>query len=148
MERTAVCSCGQLSVVVAGDPEFHGICSCFECQRASGSAFTYSGYWPKTAVKKTSGESTTWRRITDTGKWFDTYFCPTCGSAVYWYGEFLPDMINIAIGNFADPGFPPPIYAVWNCHKHPWVEFPESCETRHDTQPEEDMEGALKSESS
>jgi hypothetical protein len=55
-------------------------------------------------------------------------------------------MINIAIGNFADPIFPPPIYAVWNRHKHPWVEFPESCETRHDTQPEADIEGDLKSE--
>jgi hypothetical protein len=57
-------------------------------------------------------------------------------------------MINIAIGNFADPSFPPPTYAVWNMHKHPWVEVPESCEIRHDTQPEEDIEGDLKSESS
>ena len=148
MERTAACSCGQLSLVVEGDPEFHGLCSCLECQRASGSAFTYAGYWPKTAVKKTTGETTTWRRITDTGRWFDTYFCPTCGSAVYWYGEFAPDMINIAIGNFADASFPPPIYAGWNTYKHPWVELPESGKMRYDTQPEEDIEAGLKSEGS
>ena len=55
-------------------------------------------------------------------------------------------MINIAIGNFADPGFPPPAYSVWTTHMHPWVETPDSCEIRHETQPEEDIEGDLKSD--
>ena len=135
MERTAVCSCGQLSVTVEGDPSFHGICSCLECQKASGSAFTYSGYWPKTAVKEIKGDSTNWRRIAESGKWFDTHFCPICGSAIYWYGEFAPDMINIAIGNLEDPNFQAPIYAVWNKFKHHWFEIPASCTTVDDRQP-------------
>jgi hypothetical protein len=134
MIRTAVCSCGQLSVTVSGDPEMHGICSCFECQKASGSAFSYAGYWPNSAVRKISGRSTVWRRSSDAGRWSDTYFCPVCGSAVYSYAEFAPDAINIAIGNFADPHFPPPKYAAWNRTKHDWVPIPQSSEA-WDTQP-------------
>ena len=134
MDRTAACSCGQLSVTIAGDPAYHGLCSCLECQRSSGSAFSYSGYWPKSAIRKIAGNSTRWRRTADSGRWIDTYFCPTCGSALYWYAEYAPDMINIAIGNFADPGFPPPVYSVWSGCKHAWVAVPAGCES-HETQP-------------
>jgi len=134
MERTAACSCGQLAVTIAGDPEFHGLCSCLECQKSSGSAFSYSGYWPKSAVRSIRGDSTRWRRIAESGRWNDTHFCPTCGSAVYWYSEAVPDMINVAIGNFGDPGFPPPAYHVWSSSKHAWVTEPEGCEV-HKTQP-------------
>jgi hypothetical protein len=127
MERTAVCSCGQLSVTVEGDPAFHGLCSCFECQKDSGSAFSFSGYWPKSALRRITGTSTAWRRGSESGRFVEKHFCPTCGSAVYWYAEFAPDMINVAIGNLADPGFPPPQYAVWNDNKHGWVEVPPGC---------------------
>lgn len=127
MQRTAVCSCGQLSVSVEGDPLYHGICSCFECQKVSGSAYTYSGYWPKSALKEITGESKCWRRTSDSGRWLDQYFCPTCSSAVYSYVEYDPDVINVAIGNFADPSFPPPTYALWNECKLPWVEIPKNC---------------------
>jgi hypothetical protein len=127
MERTARCSCGSLSVTVEGDPAFHGLCSCFECQKESGSAFSYSGYWPKSALRKIEGESRAWRRGSEAGRWIEKHFCPECGSAVFWYAEFAPDMVNVAIGNLCDPSFPPPTYAVWNENKHPWVVVPPTC---------------------
>lgn len=136
MERVAQCACGQLSVVVAGDPEFHGMCSCLACQRMTGSAFDYSGYWLKSAVKEISGDHRSWRRHAQSGRWFEQHFCKDCGSTVFSYGEFAPDMINIAIGCFADPAFPPPEYAVWNLHKHSWVMPPEGIESL-DEQPNE-----------
>jgi len=36
------------------------------------------------------------------------YFCPTCGSTVYWENEDFPGIVAVAIGNFADPNFPAP----------------------------------------
>ena len=137
MERTAVCSCGQLSVTVEGDPAFHGLCSCFECQKMSGSAYSYSGYWPRSAVKAMRGESKAWRRVAESGRWLDQHFCPTCASPVFGYVEFDPSLINISIGNFADPSFPAPAYAVWNQCKHPWVDIPKGCQG-YDTQPADD----------
>ena len=127
MTRTAACSCGQLTVSVTGEPDFVAACSCIECQRGSGSVFAVSSYWPKTAIEAIAGERTCWRRGSWKGRWVDNYFCPVCGSTVFWYVEFAPDSIGISVGNFADPGFAPPAYAVWCESKHPWVRFPEGC---------------------
>ncbi len=128
MERTATCPCGRFAVTVAGDPELHGLCSCTACQRASGTAFTYAGYWPRSAVRRIVGRSSVWRRSSDSGRWFERHFCPICGGSVYGHAEFAPGMIVVAIGCFADPSFPPPAYAVWCAHKHPWVRIPDGCE--------------------
>jgi hypothetical protein len=125
--RTAACSCGQLRVTVTGKPGSVGACSCRECQKSTGSVFGISSYWPKSAVASIEGKSTVWRRGSDAGRWVDSYFCPTCGSTLYWYAEALPDSIGIAAGNFADPNFEPPTYAVWSETQHPWVKFPEGC---------------------
>jgi len=127
MTRTAACSCGQLTVTMDGKPASVGACSCRECQKSTGSVFGISSYWPKTAVVEIKGKSTVWRRGSDAGRWVDSYFCPTCGSTLYWYAEALPDVIGIAAGNFADPNFEPPTYAVWSETQHPWVKFPEGC---------------------
>lgn len=133
MERTAACSCGRLSVTLSGDPLAHGICSCLECQRATGSAFSYTAYWPRSAIVRISGDSSVWRRSSDAGRWAETHFCPVCGSAVYRYAEFLPDTINVSIGSLADPSFATPQYAAWSRHKHAWLEIPPLCQVM-DTQ--------------
>jgi hypothetical protein len=134
MQRTATCSCGQLSVTVTGEPQFAAVCSCLECQKATGSVFSYAGYWPRSSVAPITGRSTVWRRIADTGRWYDNHFCPVCGSTVFGYAEFDPDVIGVNIGNFADPHYPPPSFAVWNKFKPAWVRLPDHCEAS-DTQP-------------
>jgi hypothetical protein len=128
MTRTAACSCGQLRVTMNGKPSGVGACSCRECQKSTGSVFGISSYWPSSAVAAIEGKSTVWRRSSDAGRWVDSYFCPTCGSTLYWYAEALPDMIGIAAGNFADPNFEPPNFAFWSETQHPWVKFPEGCQ--------------------
>lgn len=127
MNRTAACSCGQLKVTMSGKPGSVAACSCIECQKSTGSVFGVSSYWPKTAIVAIAGESRVWRRSSDSGRWIDNYFCPTCASTVFWYMEAAPNAIGISAGNFADPNFEPPTYAVWSETKHPWIRFPEGC---------------------
>jgi hypothetical protein len=124
MSRIASCSCGQLKLTMEGDPTDVTLCHCFECQRSTGSVFGVSTYWPKSACRSIEGEARLWRRSSDAGRWLDNYFCPVCGSTVYWYAEFAPDEIGVAAGNFADPGFPAPTSAVWDSCRHPWVKLP------------------------
>jgi len=125
MARSARCSCGQLSVVVTGEPQEVLLCHCFECQRYSGSAFGVSTYWPKASVQSITGESKTFRRISDAGRWIERHFCSTCGDTVYWYAEFDIGGIGIPIGVFADPRSLTPISSYWHRSKHSWVEVPE-----------------------
>ena len=49
MSRIASCSCGQLKLIMQGDPTEVTVCHCFERQKSTGSAFGISAYWPKSA---------------------------------------------------------------------------------------------------
>ena len=129
MDRVATCFCGQLSVTMEGDPLMHGLCHCRQCQKMSGSAFTFSGYWPRSAVKNMSGDASCYRKESESGRWLDVYFCPTCAGKVYWHLEFNPDVIGLPLGAFDSQTFPPPVYSLWHDTKQKWMEVPGTCAT-------------------
>ncbi|RTE91963.1 aldehyde-activating protein [Bradyrhizobium sp. LVM 105] len=52
-----------------------------------------------------------------------SYFCPDCGSTVYWQADNLPAMIGVAVGAIADPDFTASIRSVFEQSKHGWVEM-------------------------
>ena len=120
---TARCSCGQLTVTVHGDPREVYACSCVNCQRESGSAFTYVAVFPEVSIT-IAGEQKLWRRDTDTGSWLESGFCPTCGSRVLLRIGQWPGVIAISVGCFADPGFVRPEKIYWASHGHAWMRFP------------------------
>jgi hypothetical protein len=63
-------------------------------------------------------------RTAESGNTLTFYFCPICGSTVYWENEAFPGIVAVAIGNFADPNFPAPTVAVWEESRHPWISLP------------------------
>jgi hypothetical protein len=71
-----------------------------------------------------TGQATPWRRDAESGNGMTFYFCPTCGSTVYFEGQGFPDHIAVCVGNFADPSFPAPNIGVWEDTRHTWVSFP------------------------
>ena len=120
-EREASCSCGQLRVIAAGDPVRVSICHCLACQRRTGSSYGYQARFPEERVR-ISGESREYvRRADEDGAVRRHRFCPTCGSTVYWTNDGQPGLIAVAVGAFADPGFPAPTFSAWEERKHSWV---------------------------
>ena len=85
------------------------MCHCLACQRRTGGVIS---------------KATAWMRTAETGNAMTHYFCPTCGSTVYWESEGFPGYVAVAIGSFADPKFPAPTIAVWEESRHPWVSLP------------------------
>lgn len=51
------------------------------------------------------------------------YFCPTCGSTVYWKADVVPSLIGVAVGSLNDPDFPAPNISVFEQSKHGWVQI-------------------------
>lgn len=127
MERTAQCSCGQLSVTVEGDPELVVLCNCTQCQRRTGSAFGIGAYFKRDRVTAISGERTIFERSSDSSRTAKAHFCPACGTTVYWQLEMWPDTYGFAVGCFSDPSFPQPQISAWSVTKHEWVELPSDC---------------------
>jgi len=121
--RIATCSCGQLSIEVEGEPLGVGVCHCFACQRRTGSVFAaLAGFAPN---YKVSGKATEYVRTGDQGAKFRFRFCPVRGTNLYHTEEGAErHFVAVAVGAFADPGFPPPRDSVYDCRRHSWVQLP------------------------
>jgi hypothetical protein len=136
--RIATCNCGQLRVTCKGpDPDRVVMCNCFLCQKQTGSPFSLQARFPNEQVT-IEGKSTAWtfdgakplpyrtcsssNGITNSPPDVVTsYFCPVCGSTVYYYRKSDPDRTGVRIGCFADPTFPSPMGSGLEEYKHPWV---------------------------
>ena len=125
--RTAQCSCGQISLSVAGEPLRVSICHCVECQRRTGSVFGAQVRFPEASVR-ISGKSVAYARNADSGHTLTFHFCPTCGSTVYYTNDALPGFVGVAIGAFASPSAFVPAFSVYERTKHPWVQAPPAAE--------------------
>lgn len=118
--RTATCRCGQLQARCSGEPSHISVCHCRNCQKRSGSAFAVQARWPEDAVT-IAGEAHAWTTLGDSGIPATFHFCPTCGSTVYYRAQAMPGLVAVAVGAFADPGFPHPTVSNWEERKHAWV---------------------------
>ncbi len=127
--RTASCRCGQLRATVTGDPMRVSVCHCLNCKKRGGSAFAVQARWPADPVT-TEGRSSSYEMVADSGNRGIFYFCPDCGSDVYYRNEGpsveakLAGLVAIPLGAFDDPFFAAPSFSVWEERKHDWVEIP------------------------
>ena len=124
MERTAQCHCGALRVIASGEPDFINACHCQACQRRTGAVMHSGAYYKKEQVRPEGSAKLYTRHVEGTTRTIRYYFCPECGSNVYWHADGRPDHVGVAIGCFADPNFPRPQYSVWEETKHGWVGLP------------------------
>ena len=122
--RRASCSCGQLSVTCKGEPVRLSMCHCLACQQRTGSVFAVQARFPRECVE-TSGTSSRYERIADSGNRLVYNFCPQCGATVFYGGEKAPDIVAVPVGAFADSAFPPPTISVWEARAHAWSRLPD-----------------------
>lgn len=124
LERTARCACGNLTVATRGEPVDVYLCSCLDCQRGTGSAFSYAALFPESAVA-VAGDWRNYKQHGDSGRTIDSSFCPTCGTAVAFRAEGLPGTVGVPVGCFADPSFAKPSKLFWASRRHHWLDLPD-----------------------
>jgi len=76
-----------------------------------------------------SGTATEYVRVGDQGARFRFRFCPVCGTNVFHTEEGEDQSVSVAVGAFADPGFPAPRVSVYDSRRHPWVRLPAGTKT-------------------
>jgi len=119
--RTAACSCRGVELVLAGEPRRVYACSCLECQRCTGSAFSYRAIYSDAAILSRKGETRAWRRTGSSGQWLEQHFCTTCGSVVFMRAEALRESLSISVGCLEDEEFSAPRMLYWPNRKHHWL---------------------------
>jgi len=118
----AQCTCGILRLVLREPSKLVVACHCFACQRRTGAPFGVNAFYAIDTVE-ISGRATEFVHVGESGRNVRLYFCPTCGSTVYWKPDALPSMIGVAAGALADPDFPAPANSIFERSKHPWIHF-------------------------
>lgn len=97
----ARCSCGAVALSLAGPSRAIVACHCMACQRRTGALFGVGAFYAAEAVTISGTPSEYVRKAARGGK-VRSYFCPDCGSTVYWKADNLPGMIGVAVGAMAD----------------------------------------------
>ncbi|MER8864331.1 GFA family protein [Mesorhizobium sp. M0751] len=123
----AQCVCGALRLMMREPTKLVAACHCLACQRRTGTSFSVNAFYATDTVE-ISGVATEFIRVADSGRNVRMYFCPTCGSTVYWKPDAQPTIIGVAVGALADPDFPPPMISIFERYKHHWVTLPEETE--------------------
>lgn len=121
--RHASCTCGQLRIACEGDPVRVSMCHCLDCRRRTGSVFAVQARFREDQVRPL-GESHEYARTTDSGRTVTQRFCPHCGNTVWWTLQREPGVVAVAVGAFADPGFPAPWVEVYTERRSPWAVMP------------------------
>jgi hypothetical protein len=111
MKRVAHYCCGTLRIEADGDPAAVVACHCGQCQRRTGSVLGVGAHYPSANIR-VYGPCKLFTRLADSGRKFETHFCPGCGSSLYWESERNSGMVGVAVGEFTNPQFPEPVRSV------------------------------------
>jgi hypothetical protein len=102
-------------------------CHCLDCQRRTGAPFGVGAFYPVDSVA-ISGTPKQFTREAASGGKVHNYFCPNCGSTIYWTADNLPSMIGVAVGALEDPEYPAPAKSIFERSKHTWVQIDDAVE--------------------
>ncbi|KAJ4137891.1 hypothetical protein NW754_001536 [Fusarium falciforme] len=74
------CVCKKITYTYTGEPTTKAICHCRECQKLTGTAFTYNFLVPRENFKWTSGSPKSNSFVQESGAEIDYHFCPDCAT--------------------------------------------------------------------
>ncbi|MEM1053416.1 MAG: GFA family protein [Pseudomonadota bacterium] len=130
---TGGCQCGAVRYRINAERLTAYACHCRECQMQAASAFGMSVPVMKTSLEL-EGETSVWRRPTDSGSHTNCHFCPTCGSRLYHAGDNRSFMVTIKGGSLDEARSLDPIAHIWTKSKQSWVVLPDGV-PQWETQP-------------
>ena len=99
VELESRCACGAVSVGVNGPIYSMFMCSCEDCQKASGTGHATVAIADPADVTIV-GAIKSFARPAASGATFTRYFCPECGTPLYGKSSRAPDAIMLPVGLF------------------------------------------------
>ncbi len=123
----AQCVCGRLRLTIRAPAQLVAVCHCLACQRRTGTTFSVNAFYAADGVE-VLGIASEFIRVAESGRKVRMYFCPTCGSTVYWKPDADPAIVGVAVGALGNPNFPAPSLSVFEQYRHRWVTLAEEVE--------------------
>ena len=117
------CQCAAVRFAVTEAPQVVYVCHCRKCRKQSASAFGISVIVPRTALHVTRGAPAHWSCAGDSGRVYDSAFCPACGTRLWHAGEGNAT-ISIKGGSLDEPPTLEDAVHIWVSRKLPGVIIP------------------------
>jgi hypothetical protein len=99
VDLSARCACGRVEVTLKGRVLSMFLCSCEDCQKASGTghAAVILARPPNVTIW---GETRSFERPADSGAIMARSFCPQCGTPIVAHSSRAPDVLMLPVGLF------------------------------------------------
>jgi hypothetical protein len=127
--------CGQVRYEEEGEPLYAGLCSCTDCQKASGSAFIPFMGFASSAVRF-NGRTLQYTTKAANGGDAVRNSCPVCGSLVFGGDGGQGQLIHDLPGTLDDPSSFHPTAAIFARSRPAWAPIPPGL-TIYDAMPPE-----------
>ena len=118
---TGGCLCGSVKYEYSGEPGKSTYCHCYDCQKATGGAYTVGVLSQAAALRIVSGRLKGYTSTGDSGKQITREFCPECGSPLFTRSQMHPDLVFIKAGSLDKPELIKPAYQTWTQCAVPWA---------------------------
>jgi hypothetical protein len=99
VDLSARCACGAVGLKFAGKVLSMFMCSCDNCQKATGAGHS-AILLARPADVSTTGELRSFARPSDSGATLTRSFCPQCGTPIMAGSSRAPDVLMLPIGLF------------------------------------------------
>lgn len=125
LDLTASCACGDVKVSLSGKPITMLLCSCRDCQMATGTGHAALAVMRKSDVVL-EGETRGFDKTANSGNRITRNFCPSCGTPIIGESTHFPELRMLPVGLFGDtPWFAPGAVIFHRTHNH-WDVLPEN----------------------
>ena len=111
------CFCGAVRYATDGRPFHESVCYCVDCRRVVGSVAVAWFTVPRSSFRVTAGIPATFRSSPKVTR----QFCGTCGTALTYAHDDLPDEVDVTTGSLDDPEATPPKDHLETSSRPTWV---------------------------
>jgi hypothetical protein len=116
------CLCGAVRYKSKAEPVLVGVCHCRDCQRFTGSAFSFLVAVPETELE-IRGELKTYAVPGDSGEPIERKFCPNCGSSILEEAFTRPGLVMLNGGTLDDPTSVSPTMEIYCDRELHWAKL-------------------------
>jgi len=120
VDLAAQCACGNITVQLSGKVLSMFMCSCEDCQRATGTGHSAIVLARQEAVSIT-GDTRSFARVANSGATLTRTFCPNCGTPLYAQSSRAAELVMLPVGLFgaaAAPWYEPNQLIFARSHRH------------------------------